>query len=156
MDLYEGKSGSKRHLPSKKIPYEDIMYLGYTDWYDVVLVVEEWEFRIYNYEWWSWDSIVDGEHEDDERVADVQNYFGSGSDCFDKDSCSYCIPDFTDGSDINLMAQELYDACSTDLDETTYRLGNGGEPSNELKTFIRTWLLKIWQYNNTLCYTYYK
>ena len=55
-----------KHLPSHQIMLGDECCLGYDNSYDFWLVFEEWEFRIYTYEWWSYDSIIDWEHENED------------------------------------------------------------------------------------------
>lgn len=143
-----------KHLPKLKIPAENMLYLGYSDNYDVRLVVEEWEFRVYNYEYWSWDSITDGEHEDEDWWANIENYFGNGWDCFDKDTCEYVPIKFE--TDIPLdMASEIILACDN-LEEVGHRVSEEWLPTDDLITFLKAGLIKIWMYNNTLVYCYYK
>ena len=152
IDLFDN---AIKHLPEIKIPSENMLYLWYTDNYDVRLVVEEWEFRVYNYEYWSWDSIRDGDHEDEEWWGSINNYFDNSWDCLDKDTCEYVPIKFE--TDIPLdMASEIVSACNFLADVGNRVLNSDGWATNDLITFIKDGLIKIWMYKNTLVYCYYK
>lgn len=144
-----------KHLPTKRILVGDRMYLGYVDSYDCWLVVEEWEFRIYNYEYWSRDSIQDWEHEDETWWSECDTYFAGPDGCFDTDTCEYVVAEF-DSDKPEVMAEELLARCDLDLEDVSYRISDNNEPSVELINFIKSGLEKIGRYDGSLVYQYYK
>ena len=142
-----------KHLPNKRISQQNLMYLGYSDNYDIVLAVEEWEFRIYNYEFWSEDSIY-SDHEDEDWRTNVNHYFWTGSDCFDMDTCEYVVAKFENDNPLD-MASELILACDV-LEDVSHRISDEWVPTDELIQFMKHWLMEIAKYNGALVYGYYK
>lgn len=137
-----------KHLPKKCIAREDELCLGYDQSYDFWLVYEEWEFRIYTYEWWSYDSIVDWEHEDETWRDDVCLYFSGADDCFDKDSCEYTPVKF-ENTNPEWMAFEIWEAVK-DIEDSYSATNNDWDwPSDKLINFI------VEHFRNKV-YCYYK
>lgn len=142
------------HIPKKTI--RDLIYLWYCDWYEAWLCVEDWEFRIYNYEWWGHDSLVDWWYEDETWWAWADSYFDCADECLDVDTIRYSIPMFS-SNEPKEMAEQLLEACKADLEDTATHLeAVGGWPWQALIDFITNWLRKIAEYENRLVYCYYK
>lgn len=135
-----------KHIPDK--PISDYIYLGYTvDSYDVYLVWEENEFRIYNYEYWSYDSIIDWEHENEDWYENISRYFVSAcGDYLDLGSLEYIVPKF-EGKDAIDIASEIVNVWEEELDVNTCM--EYWAPIDRLVNFIDTHL-------NGLVYAYYK
>ena len=142
------------HIPKKTI--RDLIYLWYCDWCEAWLCVEDWEFRIYNYEWWCHESLRDWWYEDETWRAWADNYFYCADECLDVDTIRYSIPMFS-SNEPKEMAKELLEACKADLKDTATHLeAVGGWPWQALIDFIANWLKKIAEYENRLVYCYYK
>jgi hypothetical protein len=142
------------HIPKKTI--EDLIYLWFVDWYEVWLCVEDWEFRIYNYEYWDYNSIVDNWHQDETWRDYADNYFDCACDCLDVDTIRYSIPMFS-SNEPKEMAKQLLETCKADLEDTATHLeATSGWPWQALIDFIAKWLEKIAEYENRLVYCYYK
>ena len=142
------------HIPEKMIKEEDYMYLGYVDNRDALLVVEEWEFRIYQYEYWSWDSIVDGNHEDEDWWCNNDSLFCRADGCMDWATCCYSVPKFESDRPAD-MALELANRCSEDLEDD----GNCRDwvfVAEKLIKFLTSWIEKIKDYDRSKVYAYYK
>ena len=135
-----------KHLPQKCIAPEDECCLGYDNSYDFWLVYEEWEFRIYTYEWWSYDSIVDWEHENEDWRDDMCLYFSGGDGCIDKDSCEYLPVKFENNNPVG-MAFEIWEACKTNEDCYSITNADWDWPNDKLINFIKEHLL-----NKIYCY----
>lgn len=142
-----------KHIPKKHISTKDCIYLGYTDNYPVWLVVEEWEFRIYNYEEWIEEDLND--HEDEDWWACVWDFLGDSVSYFDKDTIEYSVPKFENMNNPLDMASEIILACD-DLEDVSYRISDWWVPSDELIDFIKHWLEQVSVYNNCKIYCYYK
>lgn len=152
IDLDEG---AIKHLPEKRISREDSFWLGYADNFDYWLVVEEWEFRVYNYEWRAEESIMIN-HEWEDWWAYCSDYIQSVADCLDKDTMEYTVPKF-ETNDAEDMAIDLVRACEERFEDVSYNLKNGDwTPSELFIKFIRHWLEKINSYNKDKVYCYYK
>ena len=150
--LFDNKTN---HLPQKIIPTENFFYLGYTDNYDVRLVIEEWEFRLYDYEWWSWESINEN-HYDEWWWVDIGEYFQGCWDCMDRDTCEYSVVHF-DTNNPEEMALELANVCDEELEDTSYvREEDNIRVRQNLVDFIRKGMEKVEAYKNSFVYYYYK
>ena len=150
-----------RHLPKATISKEDSYYLGYVDGCDVRLVVEEWEFRIYNYERWSYDSIREWDHEDESWWGDCCIYFSGASDCLDEDTVEYSVPKF-DSYIPKEMAIEIAEKCSEELEDIAFVRETDSPyedrliPKKELVEFICNALEKVDEYKHNFVFYYYK
>lgn len=145
-----------KHLPEKPIKRENLFALGYVESYDVWLAIEDWEFRIYNYEWWSYDSIVGWEHEDEDWWCDCCQYFLDTCDCMDKSTCEYSVAEFTNRCPED-MAQELLNICIDQLEDVGIHMEDDGwVPSKALIDFIRDWMKKVEKYKDSFVFYYYK
>lgn len=135
-----------KHLPQKCIPREDKLLLGYRDDYDYWLVFEEWEFRVYSYQWWSMDGIIDGGHEDEDWRDDCDTYFKWGDGCLDIYTCEYATVKFENNNPED-MAYEIWTPCE-DL-ESRYSISDGNDewPNDKLVDFIANHLK-----NKVYCY----
>lgn len=152
LDLF---NNAKHHIPREKIPKENCMFLGYADCRDFVLAIEEWEFRIYSYEYWSWDSITDGEHENEDWWANIETYFWEWDGCFDMATCEYVVPNFQSHNILD-MASDLYLSCEDRLEDISYIIDDEWIPSDALLKFLKRGQEKIREFNDTLVYCYYK
>lgn len=147
-----------RWLPEKRIHLEDFLYLWYVDSCDTYLAVEKWEFKIYEFEWWSYESIQDGWHEDETWWCDINDYFQGVDECMDMDTCEYSVlePEDFETNEPYAMAKELLDVMNQELEDVSYCSYEWEEPSDKFVKFIEDGLKKIWKYNKTLVYCYYK
>lgn len=143
-----------RHLPKEHIPKENIFWLGFWDGYEFLLVIEEWEFRIYNYEYWSDESIYDS-HQDEDWWTSIQNYFWVWDDCLDTDTCEYSVAKFENDTPI-AMAGELLAVCREKLDDLNWALDDNWWPSTGLIGFIARGIVENMTYGKQKVYTYYK
>lgn len=125
----------KKHLPQKRITSEDMCCLGYDGSWDFWLVFEEWEFRIYIYEWWSYDNIVDWEHEWEDWYSEVDNYFARVDNFLDTDSCKYFTVEFVNNNPEG-MAYEIREACDNLEDCYSITCAEWDWPNNKLINFI--------------------
>lgn len=143
--------GGTRHIPDE--PIMDGIYLWFVDWFEAWLCIEEWEFRIYNYEYRSYDSIVGWWHEDEEWRNYTLNFFLGAEDCLDIETIQYTVPKFSSMNPVDI-AEEIYLACNSELDDISPNIvWENDNPSQELVDFIRRWITKI---KNTKTYAYYK
>ena len=62
------------HIPEKVISGNDYFYIWMSNDYEYHLVVENWELRIYSYDYWSEDSIQDN--------YSWEDWWGWLHDCF--------------------------------------------------------------------------
>lgn len=141
-----------KHIPKKHISRHDCMYLGYVDSYCVWLVVEEWEFRIYNYEEWREEDLRDHEWED--WWGCVWDFFGDSVSYLDIDTIEYSLPTFEEMSPLGI-ASELLLACD-DLEDVSYTISDGWVPTDAFLDFIRHWIDEIKLFKNWKVYLYYK
>ena len=128
--------------------------MGFWDGYEFLLVIEEWEFRIYNYEYWSDESIYDN-HQDEDWWTSIQNYFWVWDDCFDVDTCEYSVAKFENDTAI-AMANEFLTACREKLDDVNWRFDNNWCPSTDLIGFMARGIMENMVYGKQKVYTYYK
>lgn len=141
-----------KNIPKKHISKEDCMYLGYVDSYCVWLVVEEWEFRIYNYEEWREEDLRDHEWED--WWACVWDFFGDSVSYLDMDTIEYSVPKFEEMSPLSIASEVLL-ACD-DLEDVSYSVSDGWIPTDQFLNFIRHWIDEIELFKNWKVYLYYK
>lgn len=148
-----------KHIPEKHISSDDMLCLWYRDNYDCLLVVEEWEFRIYSYEYWSEENIMEN-HEDEDWWENIWKYFGDDSAYLDLDTIEYLPIKFENMWNPIDMASELLVSCEIAIDELVYSLTDWGDdeliPSKKFIDFIKHWLDKIAEYKNWKVYLYYK
>lgn len=152
IDIFEDEI---HRLPEKAIPRGDYIYLGYVDGYDALLCVEEWEFRVYNYEFWGEEDILDN-HEDEDWRACRGDYFEWATDCLDKDTLQYTTIMFDNTKDTYSMACELLKACESALEDLSRSIFDEWEtriPSATLLSFLEGWKQKL---NKCKAYFYYK
>lgn len=136
-----------RHLPEKLISREDSLCLGYCDNWDYWLVFEEWELRIYNYEWWSYDTCR-GEHWDEDWWACTDCYFEWTDGCLDKITCEYMSLKF-ENTNPEWMAYEIWEACDNLEDRYSISDWNDEWPNDKLVNFIK-------EHSMNRAYCYYK
>ena len=135
-----------KHLPKNQIALGDECCLGFDNSYDFWLVFEEWEFRIYSYEWWSYDSIVDWEHEDQHWWRYCNDFFKWTDGCLDLDSCEY-LPVKFENTNPEWMAYEIWEACDDLEDRYSISDWNDEWPNDKLVNFIKEHLM-----NKIYCY----
>lgn len=135
-----------KHLPKKRISTKDSVCLGYDSNYDFWLVFEDWEFRIYSYEWWSYDSITDWEHEDEDWWEDCCHYFEAVDGCLDLNTCEY-LPVKFENTNPEWMACEIWEATEDLEDNYSVTSREWDWPNDKLINFIKEHLL-----NKIYCY----
>lgn len=148
MELYNWKV----YQPPKEV-LNNYIYLWDSDWMSFCLAIEDLEFRIYSYEYWSGEDLEDEWHLDDSRVSPRGRFFEWAVDYLDIDSLWYVKAEFSSEDAVD-MAKELLETCNSQLDYQSYRLDDGnGIPSEDLVDFIKRWITKI-KYSKV--YAYYK
>lgn len=137
-----------KHVPKKPLDY---IYLW--DEYDNIcfyLTVEDFEFRVYSYEYRSEESLMEDWNLDAAWAYPIDNFFNNGSGYLDIDSLWYVKIDFS-SKDVVEMARELLDACCDQLDYHSYGIYDYDNiPSERLVDFIRRWVAE------KKVYAYYK
>ena len=143
-------------IPEKAISGNDYFYIWMSNDYEYLLVVENWELRIYSYEYWSEDSIQDNHSWEDWRDY-LYNCFESMYDCFESNSMRYSAlnikwketfdiaKEIINWADIN-MADDV-NCCLVENNDRTDKV-----PSSSLINFINRALSKIGE----KAYCYYK
>ena len=144
------------HIPEKTISGNDYFYIWMFNDYEYQLVVEDWELRIYSYDYWSEDSIQDN-HSWEDWWSYLHHCFEWMYDCFDRLTMKY--------SALNIKWKETFDIAKeivnwADInmaDDVNRSLVENGDrtdkvPSSELLKFINRALNKIGE----KAYCYYK
>lgn len=141
-------------IPKKVISGNDYFYIWMSNDYEYLLVVENWELRIYSYDYWSEDNI-----QSDYSWEDWWNYlhgcFVGMYDCFDRRTMRY--------SALNIKWKEAFDiakeivnwADENMADDLNRSLVENNDrrnkiPSPDLIRFIERALSKIGE--KTYCY----
>ena len=75
-------------IPEKVISGNDYFYIWMSNDYEYHLVVEDWELRIYSYDYWSEDSIQEN-HSWEDWWDYLYNCFESMYDCFESNTMRY-------------------------------------------------------------------
>lgn len=143
-------------IPGKVISGNDYFYIWMSNDYEYLLVVENWELRIYSYDYWSEDSIQ-SDHSWEDWWSYLYNCFEWMYDCFDKNSMRYSAlnikwkeafdiaKEIVNWADIN-MADDV-NCCLVENNDRTDKV-----PSSDLISFIKGALSKIGE----KAYCYYK
>ena len=143
-----------KHLPEKRIDIRNRIYLGFADSYDVWLVIEEWQFRIYSYEYRDYDTI-DNNHADEDWRAECWHYIADAEGCMDMDTCEYSVPEF-EWNTAEEIARELLLACRGSLELAGWLSNGAAQPTYRLIDFIEMWMSYVENYKNSIVYCYYK
>lgn len=143
-----------RHIPEKVISGNDYFYLWMSNDYEYQLVVEDWELRIYSYDYWSEDTIQDN-HSWEDWWDYLYNCFEWMYDCFARDTMRFQTlnVEWKETFDIAKEIVNWADRNMTDdvggsiveNDDRTIKL-----PSSTLLRFIERALSKIGE--KTYCY----
>lgn len=142
------------HIPEKVISGNGFFYLWMSNDYEYQLVVEDWELRIYCYDYWSEDSIQDN-HSWEDWWDYLYNCFQWMYDCFARNtmSCLTLNVKWKEPFDIAKEIANWADNNMTD-DLSCYLVENNDRrskiPSTNLIRFIEMALSKIGE--KTYCY----
>jgi len=140
-----------KHAPEKPLDYVYLWNRG--DTFCFYLTVEDFEFRIYSYEYRDEESLMEDWNLDADWVYPIDNFFNNGGGYLDIDSLWYVKAEFS-SEDAVEMARELLEACCDQLDYKSYRIFDYDSiPSELLVDFIRRWIAKT-KYGKV--YAYYK
>lgn len=144
------------HLPKEHISIDKCIYLGYVECYPTRLVVEDWEFRVYNYEE-RYDEDIFPAHQDEDWRAVVWDYIGNSGVFFDLDTLMYSVPKFESNNPLD-MAHEILLACNDELEDVSLEIYDyvGWIPTPRFVSFIENWLKEIEERKNGKVYLYYK
>lgn len=148
-------SDSVVHIPEKQIKAWDYWYLWFWNDKEYVLTIEDWEFRVYQYEYWGEDTIED--YLDEDWRAYSHDYFEDYGGCMAKDSCKYQTIFINKKTDTNIEIAsyiiEAYDRlCCDDMNDSLVEDRATKSPSESFIDFIRNKLSKIGE----RAYCYYK
>lgn len=141
-------------IPEKTISGNDYFYIWTSNNYEYLLVVENWELRIYSYDYWSEDNIqLDYSWED--WWSYLHGCFVGMYDCFDRRTMRYSALNikWKEAFDI---AKEIINWADIDMaDDLNYELVENNDrrnkiPSSDLIRFINRALSKIGE--KTYCY----
>lgn len=135
-----------KHVPKELL---DCVYLWERGSLSYYLTVEDFEFRIYSYEYRDEETLMDDWNLDAAWVYPIDNFFNNVGGYLDIDSLWYVKAEFS-SKDVVEMARELLEACCDQLDYHSYRIYDYDNiPSEHLVDFIRRWTEKK-------VYAYYK
>lgn len=143
-------------IPEKTISGNDYFYIWMSNDYEYLLVVENWELRIYSYDYWSEETIQDN-HSWEEWWGWLHDCFVGMYDCFARTTMRY--------SALNIKWKETFDIAKEIInwadismsDDVNWSLVENGDraskvPSSDLIRFINRALSKIGE----KAYCYYK
>ena len=144
------------HIPTKPISRDNYMYLWMADDYEYHLAIEDNELRIYGYDYWSEDTIMNN-HAWEDWWGLLNLYFEWMYDCFAIDTIRYMTLDieWKEISDIAKLIVSWADTYMT-TDVNWYLVENDDRgskvPSMGLIKFVKRALEKVGQ----KVYCYYK
>ena len=141
-------------IPSKTIIGHDYFYIWMSGDYEYLLVVENWELRIYSYEYYSEDSIQ-SDYSWEDWWSYLHGCFQWMYDCFNRNTMRY--------STLNIKWKEIFDIAKEIInwadenmaDDLNWELVENNDrrnkiPSSSLISFIKRALSKIGE--KTYCY----
>ena len=143
-------------IPEKTISGNDYFYIWMSNDYEYLLVVENWELRIYSYDFWSEETIQDN-HSWEEWWGYLHDCFEGMYDCFARTTMRYSAlniewketfdiaKEIVNWADIS-MADDV-NCCLVENNDRTDKV-----PSSDLIKFINRALSKIGE----KAYCYYK
>lgn len=142
------------HIPEKVISGNDYFYIWMSNDYEYHLVVENWELRIYSYDYWSEDNIQ-SDYSWEDWWDYLQNCFEWMYDCFDRNTMRYQTLniEWKEAFDI---AKEIINWADSNLsDDLNWCLVENNDrrykvPNSEFIKFINRALGKVWE--KTYCY----
>ena len=141
------------HIPEKVISGNAYFYLWMSD-YEYQLVIEDWELRIYSYDYWSEDSIQ-SDYSWEDWWDYLQNCFAWMYDCFNKNTMRYIALNVEWGEPF-AIAKEIVNWADYNMnDDLGYSLVEDNDrrnkiPSTQLIRFIERALNKAGE--KTYCY----
>ncbi len=142
------------HIPEKVISGNDFFYIWMSNDYEYQLVVEDWELRIYSYDYWSEDSIQDN-HNWEDWWGWLHDCFEWMYDCFARNTMSYQTLNIEWKEPFDIAKQIINWADNNMADDLScYLVENNNRvykvPSPNLLNFIKRALSKIGE--KTYCY----
>lgn len=144
------------NVPEETISWNDYFYIWMSNDYEYHLVIENWELRIYSYDYWSEDTIL-SDHQWEDWWQYLNRYFEWMYDCFAIDTMRYQILNIEWKAPFDI-AKEIIDWADSSLadDLSCYLVQDNDRrdrvPSSNLLKFINRALKKI----GTRTYCYYK
>lgn len=141
-------------IPEKVISGNDYFYIWMSNDYEYLLVVENWELRIYSYEYWSEDSILDS-HQWEDWWSYLYGCFEWMYDCFDRHTMRYSALNIKWKAPFDI-AKEIIDWADENMaDDLNWALVENNDrrnkiPGSDLIRFINRALGKIGE--KTYCY----
>lgn len=143
-------------IPEKTISGNDYFYIWMSNDYEYLLVVENWELRIYSYDYWSEDNIQEN-HSWEDWWSYLHGCFEWMYDCFARNTMRY--------SALNIKWKEAFDIAKEIInwadgnmaDDLNWSLVENNDrrnkiPSSDLIRFVERALSKIGE----KIYCYYK
>lgn len=143
-------------IPGKVISGNDYFYIWMSNDYEYLLVVENWELRIYSYEYWSEDNIQ-SDHSWEDWWSYLHGCFVGMYDCFDRRTMRYSALDIKWKEAFDIAKEIINWADINMADDVNWSLVENGDrrnkiPSSDLIRFIKRALSKIGE----KIYCYYK
>lgn len=143
-------------IPGKAISGNDYFYIWMSNDYEYHLVVENWELRIYSYDYWSEDNIQ-SDHWWEDWWGWLHNCFVGMYDCFDRNTMRYLALNIEWKETFDIAKEIINWADSNMADDLNYELVENNDrrnkiPSSEFIKFINRALSKVGE----KAYCYYK
>ncbi len=142
------------HIPEKVISGNDYFYIWMSNDYEYHLVVEDWELRIYTYDYWSEDTIQDN-HSWEGWWEYLQNCFEWMYDCFARNTMRYQTLNIEWKEPFDIAKEIINWADSSMTEDLSFYLVKDNNrvskvPSSNLLKFLNRALSKIGE--KTYCY----
>lgn len=144
------------HIPEKVISGNDYFYIWMSNDYEYHLVVENWELRIYSYDYWSEDNIQ-ADHSWEDWWGYLYTYFQWMFDCFDRNTMRYMALNIEWKAPFDIAKEIINWAYRNMADDLSYYLVEDNNrtskvPSSNFLKFINRALSKVGE----KVYQYYK
>lgn len=144
------------HIPEKVISGNDYFYIWMSNDYEYQLVVEDWELRVYSYDYWSEDTIQDN-HSWEDWWGYLHTCFEWMYDCFARDTMRYQILNVEWKAPFDIAKETINWADRNMADDLNWSLVENNDrrykvPSSDLLKFINRALSKVGE----KVYCYYK
>ena len=141
-------------IPEKVISGNDYFYIWMSNDYEYLLVVENWELRIYSYEYWSEDSIQEN-HSWEDWWEYLHTCFEWMYDCFDRLTMRYSALDIKWKAPFDIAKEIINWADENMADDLSWALVENNDrrnkiPGSDLIRFIERALSKVGE--RTYCY----
>lgn len=141
-------------IPGKVISGNDYFYIWMSNDYEYLLVVENWELRIYSYDYWSEDSIQEN-HSWEDWWEYLHTCFEWMYDCFIRNTMRYSALDIKWKEAFDIAKEIINWADENMADDLNWALVENNDrrnkiPGSDLIRFIERALSKIGE--KTYCY----